>query len=274
MHDPQDQGYYSRQTNQIVTYDPEARVRYKEESWLYGSATIIHEAAHQSAFNLGLHNRLAPPPNGFPKGWPVCLRPAEFNHASKFTEQTDRVSVRYLKALQKYYSKTGRFPADWHKLLSRMPISIRSLNLLMPWPGALLFTCQKTIPRHILSTCKKTLPEKTFQRIHAINDSKTSRLRLVRMLINLRRKCAIGCWAKSKSSSVVPTESEFTAETAVPQIPYVLARICKMSPSCTTYSLCSFRIKFCALTSRSLPHRNRSSHDIVSARTKPRAKSV
>ncbi len=104
MHDPRIEGYYSRLTNQIVTYDPEARVRYKEDSWLYESATIIHEAAHQSAFNVGLHNRLSPPPKWLSEGLACLFEARGVHHAIKFTKQVDRVNFKHLKALQKYYA--------------------------------------------------------------------------------------------------------------------------------------------------------------------------
>jgi hypothetical protein len=35
---------------------------------MYGSTSIIHEAAHQSAFNTGIHNRFAPPPKWLSEG--------------------------------------------------------------------------------------------------------------------------------------------------------------------------------------------------------------
>ncbi len=118
MHDRRVQGYYSRMTNQIVTFDPEARVRYKEDSWLYGSATVIHEAAHQSAFNVGLHNRLSPPPKWLGEGLACLFEARGIHHASKFPKQIDRVNARYLKALKKYY-KNGQVPGGLAQIIAR-----------------------------------------------------------------------------------------------------------------------------------------------------------
>lgn len=117
MHDTRILGYYSRRTNQIVTFDPEARVRYKEDSWLYGSETIIHEAAHQSAFNVGLHNRLSPPPKWLSEGLATLFEARGIHHASKFTEQIDRVNITHLKSLQKYY-QDGQQPGGLAQIIA------------------------------------------------------------------------------------------------------------------------------------------------------------
>lgn len=66
-------GYYSRQTNRITTYDPtKASLKIQrqnpEYNWLYSSPTIIHEIAHQVAFNCGIHNRYSTVPKWTSEG--------------------------------------------------------------------------------------------------------------------------------------------------------------------------------------------------------------
>lgn len=66
-------GYYSRQTNRITTYDPtKASLKIQrqnpEYNWLYSSQTIIHEIAHQVAFNCGIHNRFSTVPKWTSEG--------------------------------------------------------------------------------------------------------------------------------------------------------------------------------------------------------------
>ncbi len=53
-------GFYDLKSNRIVVYDmggagPSA-------AWQQNASVLIHEATHQTAFNTGVHSRLAPPP--------------------------------------------------------------------------------------------------------------------------------------------------------------------------------------------------------------------
>src|SRR4051794_688044 len=48
-------GYYSPITNRILMYDAAATDRGWD--WTTNASTIIHEAAHQTAFNTGVHSR-------------------------------------------------------------------------------------------------------------------------------------------------------------------------------------------------------------------------
>ncbi len=52
-------GYYSLQSNRVLMFDLSAR---QPEGQQVNSQTVFHEAAHQIAFNTGVHDRYAPPP--------------------------------------------------------------------------------------------------------------------------------------------------------------------------------------------------------------------
>jgi hypothetical protein len=52
-------GWYSVETNRIVVYDVAGQ---PDDAQSYLDAVILHEAAHQAAFNVGIHNRFAPTP--------------------------------------------------------------------------------------------------------------------------------------------------------------------------------------------------------------------
>lgn len=98
-------GYYSRKTNRIITFDPSQMLRTEKTSWLYESSTILHEAAHQSAFNLGLHNRFAPPPLWLAEGLAMLFEANGFNHSEKYTSQRERVNQKRYQVLRKYYAE-------------------------------------------------------------------------------------------------------------------------------------------------------------------------
>ena len=67
------EGYYSQLSNRIMTYDPGAKIRVGDDSFILTDATVKHEVAHQLAFNLGIHNRYAPPPKWLSEGLAMML---------------------------------------------------------------------------------------------------------------------------------------------------------------------------------------------------------
>ena len=60
-------GFYSPKTNRVTLYDQGGGSR-NNRAWLQNDDTIIHEAAHQMAFNTGVHNRFAPTPTWLAEG--------------------------------------------------------------------------------------------------------------------------------------------------------------------------------------------------------------
>jgi hypothetical protein len=54
-------GYYDIESNRIVLYDASGGSG-DSGDWRQNAAVAIHEAAHQTAFNTGIHSRFAPPP--------------------------------------------------------------------------------------------------------------------------------------------------------------------------------------------------------------------
>ena len=82
-------GYYSRITNRVTTYDPtRASLKIQRENpdynWLYSSTTIVHETAHQVAFNCGIHNRYSTVPKWTSEGLAMlCETPGIYNYKKK-----------------------------------------------------------------------------------------------------------------------------------------------------------------------------------------------
>ncbi len=103
-------GYYSRATNRITTYDP-TRASLKvqrenpEHNWLYSSSTIIHETAHQVAFNCGIHNRFSSVPKWTSEGLAMlCETPGVYNY-KKSPNIATRINRMRLTALRKYMAE-------------------------------------------------------------------------------------------------------------------------------------------------------------------------
>ena len=55
-------GYYSQQSNRIALFDETGGANTDSKNWAQNAGTLIHEAAHQTAFNVGLHTRYARTP--------------------------------------------------------------------------------------------------------------------------------------------------------------------------------------------------------------------
>lgn len=98
-------GYYSRISNRITTYDP-TRASLKiqrenpERNWLYSSSTIVHETAHQVAFNCGIHNRFSTVPKWTSEGLAMlCETPGIYNY-KKSTDIRSRINQMRLKSFR------------------------------------------------------------------------------------------------------------------------------------------------------------------------------
>ena len=104
-YDPSVAGYYSRRTNRMITYDPSQLLRVEKDSWLYSSSTVIHEAAHQSAFNYGVHNRFSPPPLWLSEGVAMLFEARGVHHAEKYPAIKDRLNSRRFLVLKEAYEK-------------------------------------------------------------------------------------------------------------------------------------------------------------------------
>jgi hypothetical protein len=60
-------GHYDPTTNRITMYDVTS-ASVPESQWHINAETIIHEAAHQTAFNVGIHNRMGQDPRWVVEG--------------------------------------------------------------------------------------------------------------------------------------------------------------------------------------------------------------
>ena len=94
-------GYYSSQTNRITSYDKSGYIRKANDPWIFGASQIVHEAAHQSAFNTGLHNRFAPPPKWMSEGLATLFEARGFMDPKKFPKQIQRINNSRIKHLRR-----------------------------------------------------------------------------------------------------------------------------------------------------------------------------
>ncbi len=87
-------GLYSNSSNRVMTHDGGRRAAI--------AATVRHEAAHQSAFNSGVHSRVNDTPQWIIEGIGQMFEPnamAEYRSGSRWIDRVNRDSVRVLRRL-------------------------------------------------------------------------------------------------------------------------------------------------------------------------------
>lgn len=102
-YDPATLGYYSPRSNRVITYaqDQNGNGTGAAKS-LFSNGTLIHEAAHQTAYNRGIHSRYVASPRWMSEGL-ACLFEAEgVNNSFIYTRQKDRINKSRLASMLRY----------------------------------------------------------------------------------------------------------------------------------------------------------------------------
>lgn len=147
-------GYYSPDSNRIALYDTTAGQKDKSD-WTTNADTIIHEAAHQTAFNTGVHSRWSMPPRWVAEGLGTMFEARGVWDSPHFTSQADRLNRGRLESFQRYASSRRQKGA-----MAAMIASDRSFQLdpdgayAEAW--ALTFFLAETEPRKYQTYLAKT----------------------------------------------------------------------------------------------------------------------
>ncbi len=99
-------GYYSPVTNRILVYDVTAQ---SGLDWTVNAETIVHEAAHQTAFNTGVHTRFGVAPRWVVEGVGTMFEARGVWQSRTYPNQADRIN-RGLLASYRRYVASGRRP--------------------------------------------------------------------------------------------------------------------------------------------------------------------
>jgi len=96
-------GFYSPTSNRILMYDTTAGR--STAQWRLNAETIIHEAVHQIAFNLGVHNRFAPQPRWLVEGLGMLFEAPGVSNARAYPLRTDRINRYRMNAYKQRAAK-------------------------------------------------------------------------------------------------------------------------------------------------------------------------
>ena len=94
-------GYYLLSSNRIMLYDVTTGKKDKSQ-WYINAQTIIHEATHQTAYNIGIHNRLGSTPRWLAEGLAVMFEAPGVWNSQAYPERSDRIQHAMLKKFNKY----------------------------------------------------------------------------------------------------------------------------------------------------------------------------
>ena len=102
-------GYYSQKTNRILLYD--VTTGKSGYDWASNADTIVHEAAHQSAFNTGVHSRFGTSPRWVVEGIGTMFEARGVWQSRTYANQGDRINRSQLAAYRRYLD-SGRRPTS------------------------------------------------------------------------------------------------------------------------------------------------------------------
>jgi hypothetical protein len=151
-------GYYSPISNRILLFDVTQGTRH---DWSLNAETIIHEAAHQTAFNTGVHNRFAHPSRWIVEGLGTLFEAKGVWNSSQFRTQADRINRARFNAFQRY-EKTRRQPGALAELVSSDRFFETDTDGAYAEAWALTFFLSETDPRRYLDYLQKTANQPNF----------------------------------------------------------------------------------------------------------------
>jgi hypothetical protein len=138
-------GFYSPQSNRVMMYDMTSinpSLEFSDESM----ATLIHEATHQTAFNAGIHTRMAPQPKWLVEGLATMFEAPGVWNSRENPRLADRVVTQRLKEFEQYV-KAGRTPNSLAQFISTDEAYHRRPGSAYGEGWALCFYLVETRPR-------------------------------------------------------------------------------------------------------------------------------
>jgi hypothetical protein len=105
MH-PNTLGHYDPRSNRVFLFDVTAGK--KKADWSENAETIIHEATHQTAYNVGVHRRFAAEPRWLVEGLATMFEARGVWNARYDNTQSDRINRGRLAGFRKFAASPRR----------------------------------------------------------------------------------------------------------------------------------------------------------------------
>jgi hypothetical protein len=151
-------GYYSPVSNRIVMYD--AAASGNGWDWTTNADTIIHEAAHQTAFNCGVHARFGNPPQWVVEGLGTMFEARGVWQSQRYKNVGDRINRGRLEAWRSYKSRRDS-DAIAQLVSSDRPFRKQPLAAYAEAWALSFFLCE-TMPKKYVEYLSKTASRPAF----------------------------------------------------------------------------------------------------------------
>lgn len=102
-------GYYRPFSNRMITYDASGgRNRSQTSASFQTMTTVIHEATHQAAHNVGIHPRFFAQPKWFKEGLAGMFEAPGVNNPAENRRPADRISQDNLRAAARLFDRVDK----------------------------------------------------------------------------------------------------------------------------------------------------------------------
>jgi len=137
-------GYYSRETNRIYVLD-QAQSASDQRGWRENQSTVIHEATHQLAFNMGVHSRYLDVPLWIAEGLATMFEAPGVYDGRSYPALAQRINRERLAAFLSLRNSLER--GDWlEQLVASDELFRRSPGAAYAMAWAVTFYLSETRP--------------------------------------------------------------------------------------------------------------------------------
>ena len=154
-------GYYSPTTNRIAMYDSSGGSRRAADRQL-NEETIIHEATHQTAFNVGIHSRFAPQPRWIVEGLGTMFEAPGVWDSRSFPDRRDRINAGRLRDFQ-HQLQSGRTTKTLLNIISTDDLFAQNPTQAYAEAWAVTFYLCERYPRDYAAYLKRVAHRQPFQ---------------------------------------------------------------------------------------------------------------
>jgi hypothetical protein len=146
-------GHYSRKTNRVYLFDAPDQ----------SAATILHEAAHQAAFNTGIHGRFHATPHWLAEGLAMMFETPGVWQATSNSARRDRILPGRLAEFRRYVA-AGRASDSLRAMLADDQFFARAPQAAYAQAWAFSFYLCETRPREYADYLARTAARPDFER--------------------------------------------------------------------------------------------------------------
>lgn len=161
---PNSLGCYSHSSNRILLFDVTGGDPRRD--WTTNAATIIHEATHQAAFNLGVHSRTSPPPYWIPEGVATLFEARGVWRPSGADDRKSRINAGYLSDFRRRV-QDGKPPFTLAQFVASDTPFRRDATAAYAQAWALSFYLSETQPRQFCRHLEATADRPVYSSFSA-----------------------------------------------------------------------------------------------------------